>query len=812
MGLKIKISTGYILLILLLAAVILLFRGEETRRETLKEEESALSNVRRLATEAYMSLLDLSSCAEVAGVWTDDDANAYAARHETACNRLRTLRHYVLVPEQRLRIDSLLLLLDEKKQLLAVLTHTFGEAMSVCEIVNEKIPAIVSQVRKVQGQRERSVQGEMPPAERKTEPGKKKSVWSFFRKKEVKSAYLQQREQQGRSEQTASSPKSGSGGWNESLSATIPLLRSLNREVTEKQKARRVKLLLQMDSLYTNGQTLNRRLNTLTGDFEKATSRHLFSGYETLIAKREESFRITSGLAAFVFLFAVVLYIIVHRDVNRRYRYEKALELSDRKNKDLLLSRKNMMQTIAHDLRAPLATIRGCAELLPDEKRKSLQNEYAENILNTSDYMFSLINTLIEFYQLDTGEIKLNPSIFSPESLFKEVAGSYGSLAKKKNIRLTTTFSGPGTIANGDHPRIRQVINNLLSNAFKFTARGKIHMDAKYDNGELRFSVRDTGTGMTAEEKGRIFEAFERLDNAHGISGFGLGLSICARLVSRMEGTITVESKPGEGSTFTVLLPLPAANQRSQAEEECPDTYSRLEGRHLLVIDDDLVQLGVTKEMLERGGIGCDCCRTSWELIARLKSQAYDLLLTDIRMPETDGYEILELLRRSNIEAAKQIPVLAVTADTDGEDEYVSRGFSGRIRKPFSINELMDAVNKVIGGRERMRQEPDFSLILLDEDNRWEMFGLFVTETRKDLAALETALEKRDKETSSAILHKNLPLWETVRIDFPLSRLRKLVTCPSATWTDEQLADIEAIIRAANGLVEYAKKRQEEEK
>lgn len=207
---------------------------------------------------------------------------------------------------------------------------------------------------------------------------------------------------------------------------------------------------------------------------------------------------------------------------------------------------------------------------------------------------------------------------------------------------------------------------------------------------------------MTAEEKARIFEAFERLDNARSIPGFGLGLSICARLAARMKGTITVESKPGEGSTFTVLLPLPPADQRPQAEEECSDTYSHLEGRHLLVIDDDLVQLSVTKEMLERGGIGCDCCRTSWELIARLKSQAYDLLLTDIEMPETDGYEILELLRRSNIEAAKQIPVLAVTANTDTGDEYISRGFCARIQKPFSIVELMDAINKVIGDRNRI--------------------------------------------------------------------------------------------------------------
>lgn len=140
----------------------------------------------------------------------------------------------------------------------------------------------------------------------------------------------------------------------------------------EKQKAQRDSLLRQMNSWYVNSHTLNLRLNTLIGYFEKEANLHLLSGYEALIAGREESFYTASGLALFIFLLAIVLYIILHRDVNRRYRYEKALELSDRKNKDLLLSRKNMMQTIMHDLCAPLATIRGCAELLPGEKQKSL--------------------------------------------------------------------------------------------------------------------------------------------------------------------------------------------------------------------------------------------------------------------------------------------------------------------------------------------------------------------------------------------------------------------------------------------------------
>lgn len=800
MGLKVKISIGYILLIFLLTTVILLFRGKEERRRTLEKEESELVDVRRLTAKVYMSLLDLSSRAEVVSIWTDDDFHNYCTRQDTVRKNLKALRHYVHTPEQQERIDSFAILMNEKKQLLSILMNTFDEDVS--EIISEKIPVIVSQVRKVQ--REASVEkdAKILPTE------KKRSIWNLFRKKKPKSAYRQQRDQQERLRQTTSVPKTVMK--KESPSVTIPLLRSLDREVAEKQKAQREKLLLQMDSLYTNSQTLNLKLNTLVGNFEKEASLHLSSGYEALIAEREKSFNIASVLAAFIFLFAIILYIIVHRDVNKRYKYEKALESSDQRNKGLLHSRKNMMMTIAHDLRAPLATIKGCAELLPSEKKKSRQIEYAENILYTSDYMLGLVNTLVEFYMLDIGKVKLNTSIFCLETLFKDIIASFVSLTKKKNIPLTSALSGLDIVVNGDHLRIRQIINNLLSNAVKFTRQGEIRLDAEYSNGELRFSVRDTGSGISVEEKERIFEAFERLDNARGISGFGLGLTICARLVSQMEGALTVESRPGAGSTFMVVLPFPPADKCSGIGKERIPEYPHLEGMYVLVIDDDRIQLNVTKEMLERGGIKCDCCQTSWELIARLKSQTYDLLLTDIQMPETDGYGILELLRSSNMETAKKIPILAVTASVDKGDEYTSHGFSGRICKPFSFNELMDAVEQTTGRRESVRHEPDFSFILTDEDNKQEMLGIFITETRKDLAALATALKKQDKEASAAILHKNLPLWDSVRLDFPISRLQELVTCDTKGWTDEQLTDIGKIIGIVNQLVRYAEKIREE--
>ena len=214
--------------------------------------------------------------------------------------------------------------------------------------------------------------------------------------------------------------------------------------------------------------------------------------------------------------------------------------------------------------------------------------------------------------------------------------------------------------------------------------------------------------------------------------------------------------------------------------------------------------------MFHRNGVWCDCCQTSRELVTRLRSQRYDLLLTDIQMPETDGYRILELLRTSNMENAKTIPVIAVTARVDDDNEYLLGGFSGCIHKPFSMEELINTVAQIIGKKDKKEYEPDFSLILSGEDNQKEMLGLFIEESRKDLLILTDALDRQDKETIISMLHKKLPLWETVRLDFPLYLLRKLVTDYTIEWTDEQYMEIRDIIRAVEKLIAYAKKIQEE--
>lgn len=237
-----------------------------------------------------------------------------------------------------------------------------------------------------------------------------------------------------------------------------------------------------------------------------------------------------------------------------------------------------------------------------------------------------------------------------------------------------------------------------------------------------------------------------------------------------------------------------------------------MDGTRVLVLDDDLRQLGIVKEMLRRHRAQCDCCGDSSELVSKLRENGYDVLLMDIQMPEMDGFAVLELLRRSNIPQARAIPAIALTARMDDEREYLTRGFAGCIRKPFTMESLAEGVRRVTGKKGNGDWKPDFSLILTGEDNRRKMLEVFITEGRKDLSLLHEALEKGDRETVRDILHKNLPLWDTLRLDFPIEELRRITTTAPGSWTAEDLTGIREIERAANRLLRYAiNKRKEEE-
>lgn len=797
MWLRVKVFIGYTSLIGLIVFTIILFQNERTERHVIRQQEQI--RARHRTEQVYADLLELATFGETVSVWDTADFHAYHSRREAVCISLRSLKPSS--PGQQSRLDSLCLLLGQKETLLDAVMKTFHHIYRMDEIVSRQILTIVSSAHK--GGFPSSVQ--LSEEEKSLEPSETDDNFfsRLFKRKKKKSAYLRQREESRKAEAETSQRLHAQ--------ATTSMLQSLNKKVSKYHEAVQEKLLHQMDSLYTSNMELNQRLCRIVRDLESDAGRLSEEYYLRFVRESDRSFHRIFILTVSISLLVIVLYIIIHRDLKRKYKYQHELERSDEANRQLLQSKKDMMLTIAHDLRSPLATISGSADLLPGEEDEWNKTKYVENIRHASEYMLSLVNTLMDFYLLDTGQIRAYICIFHLESLLRETVNNHFPLAQRKGLGLSSSFSGTNVVVCADKGHLQQIVNNLFSNAVKFTEKGSIRLEAEYKNRELRFSIRDTGTGMNESEAKRIFTAFERLENARGMPGSGLGLAICSRLTSLMGGSIRVESRKGEGSSFNVLLPLAPADGASPMEEDLPVSGNPLEGIRVLVLDDDIRQLGIIKEMLRRHHAVCDCYTDSSGIISRLRENGYDVLLTDIQMPETDGFAILELLRGSNISQARTIPAIALTARMDDDKEYLSRGFARCIRKPFTMESLTEGVAEVVGKMKDEECGPDFSLILAGEDNRREMLEVFITESRKDLFRLHKALEKGDRETLRDILHKNLPLWDTLRLDFPIEELRRITTMLPGAWTTEDLAGIHEIEKAADKLLHHAINMQKEE-
>lgn len=791
MWLKLKIFFGYIILVLLSAFVVYQFRQEQMQRHMLRKEEKKLVAIHRLAEKSYIGLLDLSTYAEIAVTWDDDDLREYSSKRHEVCDSLQLLKEYVHTPLQKNHIDSLCLLLWNKELLLSKAMHTFNELQGIGDIVQESIPSIVSSAHKQAVRQKENVT--LPELGERDTPKKKRSIWDIFRRKENKSAYLQQREEAELKRQSLSGTSP--------TGITTRMLRSLNERVALEQAERQARLLAQMDSLYVGSVELNGKMNSMVSEFERENNKRFTERYKAFVLERDNSYYMVAGLALSVSLLTLMLYTIVHRDLNRRLRYERELEQSDRRNRELLRSRKELMVSVAHDLRAPLAAIKGCAELLPSESDVSRRTGYLDNILHSSDYMLGLVNTLMEYHRMDEGGVRSNDTLFSLKALFEEIADSHRLAAQQKDLVFTASFSGLDTTVCCDGSHIRQIIDNLLSNALKFTFHGEVHLEAEYRPGNLRIAVWDTGVGISVEEKERIFGEFERLDSARNIPGFGLGLAITARLISEMCGRVEVESVPGEGSRFSVFLPVPPAGQCVRPEEKVLPPGEPPCGIRVLVIDDNRIQLGITRKMLSRSRIYCDCCTNVRELIDCLKRQEYDLLLTDIQMPGADGFSVLELLRGSDIPRAREIPVIAVTARSGNKEKYLSAGFAGSLHKPFSEEELLAAVSQM--------DRPDFTAIMEGEENKEEMLDIFIEDTTEEISGMRDAFSIGDYAKLGSIIHKAVPLWEMIRINIPRSELKEMASMPPEKWGGVSDERIEKLIETVEQAVEKAKKMKE---
>lgn len=606
------------------------------------------------------------------------------------------------------------------------------------------------------------------------------------------------------------------------------MITGIQHKVFQTRQKETEMLNTRISSLRVIGSGLSQRVNQLLENIEhdeqEAARTKLMQEEEI----RKEAAETMAKIAIAAFVLVLVFSIVIARDITRNNHYRRELEKAKSYAENLLVAREKLMLTITHDIKAPAGSIIGYIDLLIRLVNDRRQQFYLSNMKSSAQHLLALVTSLLDYHRLEAGKMDLHPVAFNPHELLTDIYNSFLPLAEKKQLQLDFKEKLPETLTlEGDPFRIRQIVENLLSNALKFTAAGGITLQAEYHGNQFVFCVSDTGCGMTASEQERIFKEFTRLSSAQGQEGFGLGLSITRKLVELLLGRIDIESAPGKGSTFKVSMPLPSISPKpAPGSKEPAITLPKIHLR-IAIIDDDRIQMHLTEAMLHNAAeevkgfkVETVCCEQPEELIEQLKNRTFDLVFTDIQMPAMNGFELLHHLRNQNFAQAQSIPVIAITARGDmNENDFQQKGFAGMLQKPFNQSELKKVVKNALNHLTVSDNIPDtlpvqkdthetsphtdqpynFSpLTAFSEDDpeaAKEILRTFAQETQKNMEKLQTAISNKDMEALCATAHKMLPTFLMIEAQKAIPLLKWLEQQRGTqTYTPEAEQAAEAVI------------------
>lgn len=552
-------------------------------------------------------------------------------------------------------------------------------------------------------------------------------------------------------------------------------LKFLNEDLIRTQEKRMFDFEDGSRRISQDNANINARLLNLIATLDSQVLKEFRNKERNLDEMRQTSMNLISIIIVTTCLLLVLAYVLIQRDVRQRIEIQKRLEESLKQNRMLLSMREKVLLTVSHDIRGPLNTITGSAELAQNTRDRKKRNCYITNILDTSRHILKLVNNLLDLSRLNQSKETPNLVPFHLEELLQRIVSLYSQETNKKGLLFRYSFDNLPTAVLNDPDRIEQILDNLISNAIKFTPDGTVCLQASYHQGILLLRVQDTGIGMNQLTIRRVFNPFEKAAPHISAEGFGLGLSIVKGIVNLLGGKISVSSTEGIGSCFEVSIPMSETNLNKEIPSPVR-TFSGILPKRVIAIDDDPLQLAVMKEMLERNGVDCITCSTAKDVVKAMREKDYDLLLSDIQMIGTSGFELLDLLRNSTVGNSRTIPVVAMTARGDrGNEVFLKAGFAACIYKPFSSSELISLLSTITTSLPVERKRIDFSAMLSEVSDKKRLLDSFISQSEKDKRELDMALKLKDRKKLREITHRMQPMWELLRMKELLSAYRVLL-------------------------------------
>lgn len=710
-----KIFLGYIIITAIVLFLTVVMVNERFRFRRFEDVINETNYARENIHKAHLYITRLATLGESVIAWDESDYNRYHYQRLKTDSILLEIKSECRNFLHLSQIDSLRVLLETKETHLFRIMKAIQSWEKSDSILANELPVIATQSVRM-----------------KTITQKKKGIAGLFGKKEtVQVPYM----------------------TNE--------IRDFNERLTSARDWRNNQMESYADSLRLQNRLLNHKLYDFVSSLDNQIQLSFTEQYLEITETRWKSFRLFAIVISIVVVLFVISFFIIRSDLRKEEKIKVKLQQSVKENEDLLEMRKRIILTVSHDIRGPLGNIHNCADLASQIREKKKREPYLEDIRHSCHHILHLVNDLMDAYRINEAGDLRNDTPFYLDRFLQRISDEFSRKAVAKALYLQSEHQNSSFVVMGDADKLEQVVANLLTNAIKFTPSGTISFYSRYLEGKLHIEIRDTGIGMDEETLKRIFSPFERAAQNVNSEGFGLGLFLTKGLVKVLNGIITVESAPGKGSIFKLEFPLPVTDEL--VEEDKPDNASiTILPKNVLVVDDDPILLKIAEDMLGRKGVSCTTCMNFQEVVAALGQSDYDMVLTDVQMPDTDGFALLRLLRNSDIGNSRTIPVAVMTARGDGNSGiYEKEGFAGCIHKPFNIHALLTFLSTIMSQTKISQTgDFDFSCLLDNTDDYGHMLSLVLMESRKEIEELTTAIKTINRESIRKTIHRMMPVWE----------------------------------------------------
>ena len=561
-------------------------------------------------------------------------------------------------------------------------------------------------------------------------------------------------------------------------------------DVVTKENRIKSQLFMREQKLLDENRVISDQLRNVLTSVEKEI---LQKSYQKINDSKYAISKTTKNIAwigAAALLLVLLFGLIIIRDLNINQKYRQQLERLNSEKEDLLRSKTMLLATVTHDIQTPLGSVIGFSDLLKKTPVTPKQLQYLDNIRHSSHYILKLVNDLIDFSKLENNKIKIEAINFNFKDLIENTCQPLVPNAANKGIQLRWDVPEElDALYISDPYRIKQVLTNLVTNAIKFTQEGSVSVSVSKDADWISIAVTDTGIGIPKNKQKAVFKEFTQAHSGieKKFGGTGLGLTIAKRIMELLGGSISLESKEHTGSTFTVKIPnVKATDQnRHSVSDNQEKKYDYLENKQLLIVDDDPMQLKLMEEIFANYPVSVTTTTDASKVVALLKQNHFDLVLSDIQMPKMDGFELIEKIKQDT--SIREIPVIALTGKRDLiQEDFIRKGFTTFHPKPIQLDKLLQQLQAIFEGNTPVEIKYDtavesteklYDLSSLNQFTQNDKTALnniikvFIKSSTENMEALNTAAQNNDWNTVAQLAHRLIPMLKQMEAYAIVDRL-----------------------------------------